>query len=271
MTMKKIYLILTCLLCFHCISAQVDSTDNNEETDTVTDMAMPSEISVGNVAYPHNIFKLNMTSLVFRNISLQYERILAPRMSVALGLRLMPKGQLSFVSALTNAFDDETTDNFMNSTHIGGFAFTPEFRYYMGKGYGKGFYLAPFLRYEHFNLQADYQLDNDNGSTTTIPFTGHIGTFGVGLLIGSQFNLGQHLSLDWWILGPYYTANKLNLEASNLNLTDDEANQLQAELDDADAAWFKLKANVTNMQANASAKGSFAAIRGFGLCLGYKF
>ncbi|HPI55163.1 MAG TPA: hypothetical protein PLU10_10750, partial [Chitinophagaceae bacterium] len=47
-----------------------------------------------------NIVKLNLTSLAFKNISLQYERVLGKKISVACGVRYMPKGALPLTTSV---------------------------------------------------------------------------------------------------------------------------------------------------------------------------
>lgn len=269
--MKKTCLIIACFLSLHCYAGFTKHLENHDNRESTVTTNTPSEISIGTITYQQNIVKLNLTSVLFHNISLQYERILTPKLSVAMGLRIMPKSNLPFRSTVAEVWDNEATSIFFKGTEVGGLAITPEFRYYLGSGNGKGFYMAPFLRYEHSNLHVDYELGNDISLKTTIPLIGKINTLGVGIMLGSQFNLGQHITLDWWILGPYYTSNKLNLEANNLNLNDDQTQAIQYDLDSIDFAWLKLDTKVTNTQVEASAKGSFGAIRSVGLCLGYKF
>lgn len=219
-----------------------------------------------------NGIKINVTSLIFKTLSVQYERLIGDKTSVAIGLRLMPSSGLPFRSAIENAVnDDEDANKFISDAKVGGWAITPEFRYYFGKMAGRGFYLAPFLRYEHFNIRSTYQLTNDKDQLIPVGFKGSNSTLGIGFLIGSQFHLSDRITLDWWILGPYYTSNSLNLSAKGLDLSPEEQQNLKEALDGVEVVWLKLKSDVNAHDASLKAKGSFAAIRGFGLCLGFKF
>lgn len=220
-----------------------------------------------------NIVKLNVTSLLLKNVSLQYERILTKHMSVAMGLRLMPKSRLPFSNAIENSIGDEDPETlkFVQDTRVGGFAITPEFRYYVGAGYGKGFYLAPYLRYQRFNIESIYAFEDDQNTIQNIDFKGDYNNFGIGLMVGSQFMLGKYITLDWWILGPQYGSNKLNLRASGFNLSDDDVNTLRNDITDVEFLGIKPETDISNTNATIKASKGFAAIRGFGLCLGFRF
>lgn len=228
---------------------------------------------------PLNIIKMNASALIVKNFSFQYERILTKRIGVAMGLRLMPKSGLPFRNTIEKIVEEDNADNsseisrFLKETRMGGFAITPEFRYYLGKGYGQGFYIAPFLRYERFNISSVYPYENKDKITTDINFTGHYKTVGIGVLLGSQFRLSNRLTLDWWILGPYYTAPRINLEGVGYNLSAEDQKELKNELEDTkiEIGSFKINASVDGNRAEVNTKGSLAAIRGFGLCLGVRF
>lgn len=266
---KSLLLALFAGLSFGLYAQEVDSIET-EETETDDSIEM---VTTTKSFHYENIVKINASSLIVKNISLQYERILHKRMSVALGLRFMPKTGLPFRGSIENAIDeeDEETLKFVRETRAGGFAITPEFRYYVGAGYGKGFYLAPFARYERFNIESIYPFTDEDGMTQDIDFKGHNSTIGIGLMIGSQFRLSERLTLDWWILGPYYTSNSITLKASGFSLSDDDTETLRESLEDIELAWLKAEATVENTRAELKASGSFAAVRGFGLCLGFKF
>lgn len=252
------------------VEAPLNGTDGQDAAPAGT---------TGGTDLPFNIIKMNASALVVKNFSFQYERILARRMSVAIGLRLMPKSGLPFRNTIEKIAEEDNADNsseisrFLKETRMGGFAITPEFRYYLGKGYGQGFYIAPFLRYERFNISSVYPYENKNKITTDINFTGHYKTFGIGVLLGSQFRLSNRLTLDWWILGPYYTAPRINQEGVGYNLSAEDQKDLKSELEDTkiEIGSFKINASVDGNKAEINTKGSLAAIRGFGLCLGVRF
>lgn len=86
-----------------------------------------------------------MTSLVFSNFQLQYERSLTKRIGAVIGYSFIPKGGVPFqsqINELTSA--NEGTQGTFENAELGYRAITPEIRFYLGEGYGKGFYIAPF-------------------------------------------------------------------------------------------------------------------------------
>ncbi|MBX9890955.1 MAG: DUF3575 domain-containing protein [Chitinophagaceae bacterium] len=101
-----------------------------------------------------NLVKVNMLSPLVRTGSFFYERKIGTNSSLQLG-----------VFYTGSKFDE---------LKLRGFGITPEFRYYASeKGAMEGFYLAPFLRYQHYEI-------------TELMNKGTLNTFGGGLLIGKQ-------------------------------------------------------------------------------------
>lgn len=109
-----------------------------------------------------NIVKLNVSSLVAKNFHLTYERKLTGRISASLGFRTMPKGSLPFKSTFENIV--EGSDFNFNKFEMGNTAFTPEIRFYLGKGNLRGFYVAPYLRFASFDITAPIKYTYNNGS-----------------------------------------------------------------------------------------------------------
>lgn len=268
--MKKLYVCFLLLMPVYASSAQ--------ETDTLESEAADPENSIVLVAQEQpsggsNLLKVNATSFFAKNISLQYERVIDKRMSVALGVRFMPKTGLPFRSTIENiaADDNPEAERLIRDARAGSFAITPEFRYYVGAGYGKGFYLAPFVRYEHFNLESAYTFTAPDNSIQRIDFSGGSNAYGIGLMVGAQFRLGEHVYLDWWILGPYYNHHSLQLDAGGFSISDEEATVLRDELKKIELLNFDMQSTVTNTTASLKAGGSLGAIRGLGLCLSFRF
>lgn len=270
--MNKSGLLFLLMAPISALSAQETDTLEPESEVVVAEKA----VSVRNPfdAAAMNFIKLNATSLVAKNFSFQYERVLSRHISVALGFRFMPKTGLPFGGTLEDVLVEDgspETERFVHDARAGGFAVTPELRYYIGAGSGKGFYLAPFARYEHFSLSSTYIFTAPDNSVQSINFNGGDDVLGIGLMIGSQFRLSDHIYLDWWIAGPYYTHHSLDLNAAGFNITQDEAAVLQEELNKIELLNFDMKASVTNTTANLRSGGSLAALRAFGLCLSVRF
>jgi hypothetical protein len=219
---------------------------------------------------PKSNVKLNLYSLIQKTVSLQYEYILGAKTSVALGLRFQPNKNIP--GALLSDPSSTVTAGEFTSAKYGGYAITPEFRYYLSKQAGKGFYLAPFARYEAFTMKSNvYLKDGDPLSITG--FNGKLGGMGFGLLAGAQFSLSDRISIDWWIAGPYIKAHKLSLSATSadfgLTQTDlDDFNNSFSTVDNVILSGFTGTA--TNQKIEISAKSQFPGIR-TGLCVGFRF
>lgn len=142
-------------------------------------------------AQKKNAIKVNIFSPFVSTGSFFYERALTDATSAQLGF-------------LYTGFKVE-------DTKLSGFAITPEFRFYPNKKEElKGFYLAPFIRYQNLKLEAPTYNDNNelvNGRAS-------MSTFGGGLLIGSQFLIAKTVTLDMFI-GPSYNAGSVSVETGS--------------------------------------------------------
>ncbi len=223
-----------------------------------------------------NIVKLNISSLAYKNISLQYERVMGEKISVACGVRFMPKGSVPFTNTLDNAYSTSGDSSNVNLSawKAGSFAITPEFRFYP-KHAGKGFYLAPYLRYRNVSVDLPVSYVDDNGASQLVTANGKFSTFMGGLMIGSQFNFGKMVTLDWYIIGVQYGVTKANLDIkSSQTLSANDQADIRADLQDLKDASNNFNDISFVVGANGgSISGKFGAIgfRGFGLNLGFKF
>ncbi len=142
-------------------------------------------------AQKKNAFKINIFSPIVRTGSFFYERALSDGASAQLGF---------FYTGF------KVTD-----TKFSGFGITPEFRLYPSKNEDmKGFYLAPFIRYQNFSLETpalDVNLDPITAEAT-------LSTFGGGLLIGGQFLFGDIVTLDIFV-GPAYNSGSVKVDSGD--------------------------------------------------------
>jgi hypothetical protein len=224
-----------------------------------------------------NIFKLNLGALPLKNISVQYEHILSKKFSVALGGRYMPKTDLPFNDLLENVFftDDETYRQ-ISPMRLMNYAITPEFRYYFGKGYGRGFYIAPFARYAYhkgstiFSYDVDYTLNGIRYQFTDyIPAEGNFTTITGGIMIGAQWKLTKLLYLDWWIIGPQYGGVTGHFFGYH-PLSPEQQQAAKEEADQLDIPFMNIKNEVNSNGIKIDLSGPWAGIRA-GLCIGLRF
>jgi len=128
-----------------------------------------------------NAIKLNLMSPFVKTFNLAYERVLNEN----LGLQLR-----GYYTGYTNKSDDP-------KTKTEGFGILPELRLYLSekKSAPGGFFLAPFLRFDKFNVTDTYEEGNENAGTWT--------DFGAGLVIGHQAVFSNIVTLEAFI-GPQY-------------------------------------------------------------------
>ena len=222
-----------------------------------------------------NIFKVNLPALALRNYSFQYELVVSKRVSLAFGYRNMPNGPLPFQSSLLSisGSNDQTTIDAIKNAQVGNTAFTPELRFYLGKkGYGRGFYVAPFLRSATYNAsKINVAFSNGAGGTLTIPIEGSIKTNTFGLLLGQQWSLSKWVSFDWWIIGPQYGTGSGSLSGVPPQTLNAQAQtELTKELNNISIPYATKKVTVTANSAKMDIDGPWAGVRA-GLALGVKF
>lgn len=220
-----------------------------------------------------NIIKTNVTAFAFKNFQLNYERVLSKTFSLSASYGVIPNGKLPYGSLLPN-------DNDVNlkELQLGGNNAILEARFYLGKGYGQGFYLAPYYRYSkykisNFNKTVELELNGVTYDEVDVNFSGNSSAHSGGLLIGAQWLLGKkdNIVLDAWFLGAHYGKSKGNLDGiTDRTLSADEQAQTQKELDDLDIPLVDYKATVNANGANIKLDGPWAGVRA-GLSLGYRF
>ncbi|MDO6854669.1 DUF3575 domain-containing protein [Cellulophaga lytica] len=263
--MKKQILLLTMFLSVTCFTyaQELESTDQTNN----------AEQSVLEYQDKKNIAKLSLTSLVFRNFQFQYERVLNKTFSVALSYGTIPEGGIPFGSSFVDEDEDDDLSNIVNDGKMSYSSFTPEVRIYTGKkGYGKGFYLAPFFRASKYTFKnVNFSFDADGGGTETLTTSGTVKGNTFGLLFGSQFNLGSNLVLDWWIAGPHIGSSNGNLKGvSSRELSQNEQDALLETLQDTDIPLVDTEYKVDANGAEIDLDGPWAGVRA-GLSIGYRF
>jgi len=209
-----------------------------------------------------NLLKMNLISLALKTFSVQYERAIHKKISVGVGLRLMPKGSLPFSSSF------DSIDEQLGSLELGNLAITPEIKFYMGKGVFKGLYVAPFLRYANYNAFINYEFESEN-TTGTMPLSGKLNTFTGGILLGAQWRIVNKVYFDWSIFGPQYGFSSGELSGAKA-LNAQEQQSLRDQLNDIDLPVGKVKSTVTGNGANVKFDGPWAGIRA-NIGIGYRF
>ncbi len=250
-TIKIGAIFYLCFLCFT-VNAQKEKNVQKEK-----------------VAEKKNIVKINLPALAFKNISLQYERKIGKRTSIAVNVHTIPFGQLPFQSTFKNI--GNSSDVQYDQFKLGSFGVVPEFRYYVGrKGALHGFYIGPFVSISNYKMNLPI---NYNNNTKTGIFDGKLNATTGGLQLGAQFSLGKKVVLDWWILGPNYgSANGTLNFTGTLTQVDQDDLKTQLEKIKNDAPLNAITSySVSSTGASVVVKGPWGGLRGLGFSLGFRF
>ena len=173
-----------------------------------------------------NVVKLNLPSLAVGNIYLSYERVLTDKKSVNVAVSFMPSKGLMFSDLLSknNSTSVNSDDSGLKYEDIkmSGFSVTPEFRFYTArrKEAPRGFYVAPYIKYQMINFKGDYTktyTNNDypNGHTAHFNGKGNYGVMAAGVLLGYQWLIADRVSIDWSFFGLGLGNYKLKLTESS--------------------------------------------------------
>jgi len=242
------------------------------QTDTVM---YQSPQTADSTSVKMNIIKLNLTSLMVKNISVQYERVINKFLSVTFSVRYMPNTTVPYLNFAYNKFgdDDPATSDAIQGVKMTNFSFSPEVRFYVGKkGYGRGFYVAPAYRYTQYKISnLNFVYANYPSLDSTISFSGSLNAHYGGVLLGAQWLLGKHLTLDWWFFGPLIGIEKSTINGvSSVPLSEDDQNDLRQNLEELDIPHTQKTVMVNEHGGSLKMKGLMAGMS-FGLALGVRF
>jgi hypothetical protein len=269
--MKSNRLFLLTVTLFSCVSLlNAQSTLDEQAGNPKTEKA-PKDKS----PLKKNIVKVNLMALGLKNYSFQYERVLTKHISLGLGVRTMPSTGLPFQDLIVNqvADGDPDLEASLRSFKAGNFAITPELRFYLSKkGYGRGFYIAPYYRYAKFTSEEfPINFDEDGGGTSTVRLKGDITTHSGGLMFGAQWALGKVVTLDWWILGGHYGKSNGILSAiPSPPLSNDEQQNIRETIADLELPLTTITSEVSANNVRILVNGPWAGVRA-GLSIGIRF
>lgn len=266
MKKKLFYLIVVCMLnATNKVTAQTVLPDS---VATVKDHKAPS-------AHLYNFFKINLPGILLKNYSVQYERVLFRKISIAISYRTMPSATIPFKDAIIKASNttDTNTKTTLEKFRISNFAITPEVRIYLSKqGYGHGFYVAPFYRYASFktsDLSFTYQ--GNSSVEGNVSMSGKLTSNTGGFLLGFQKYIGKHVCIDTWLLGPHYGSATGEFSGTpDKPLTSDEQADIRQQLNNIEIPLTKKTVTVTANNASLKLDGPWAGLR-IGLCIGVRF
>jgi len=263
---KNLILLLFIAFTLPLFSAPKQATDVDDDTLNIS-------ADVMDISY--NFIKFNLTSALIKNFSLQYERVLSRNFTTAISFKMMPESNLPFTDLIISLsdVDDPEAEDVIENLHTSNFTVTPEVRFYTGKKkYGRGFYFSLFYRYGRFDIKgADVSFEDDAGDDIELNISGNVSSHTGGLMIGAQWGLGEHMCLDWWILGPHFGVSSGDITGlSSVPLSEEEQQEVEDELNDIDIPMFSQTVNVTSDKTTMSFNGPWGGLR-MGLSIGIRF
>lgn len=255
--MKTVFLKIYAMIAFTCVALSLTAQDQKKQD------AVPKK----------NILKINITSLPIANYHFQFERVLSKKISFALGYRSMPLGGVPFKDNIVSATGgDADMQKTLDQLLISNSAITPELRWYPGKkGYGRGFYIAPFARLGKFHGEGvKIEFSKTGGGTDNISLSGDLSSTTFGLMFGAQWSLGKRLCLDWQIIGPHYGSGSGALKgATSFTLGTLEQNSIRDALSNVNIPLTTATSEVSSNSVKLNLSGPWAGVRA-GLSLGFK-
>ena len=151
-------------------------------------------------------------------------------------------------------------------------------RYSMAQWYPKvveydyqGWHANPYIAREFYGVWGDFDVNITIDKKYLVTAGGDFKTAVIGVMLGAQWELGEHFALDWWIIGAGFGGQKGTFSAVG-DFSNSDIEDIKTELASTDADFpGSFKSTVTSSKVEIEYKSGFPAIRGFGLCLGYKF
>ena len=243
--------------------------------EPVTEKAAKKQDQAGPSKIAKNIFKFNITTALIKNYSLQYERVLTRTISVALTGRFMPESNIPYTDYIIRwgGITDPDVQAVLEGILTSNYTITPEIRFYTGKKrYGTGFYFSLFYRYGDYSFNNTIiNLETGIGDPYTMDYSGDVTSHTGGIMIGSQFALGKHICLDWWIIGAHFGVSSGDIQGlASIPLSLEDQQTIMDNLNGIEIPMFKQTVEVNSNGARMLFDGPWAGIR-MGLSFGVKF
>lgn len=151
------------------------------------------------------------------------------------------------------------------------FGLVVENRFYLGTKAPRGFYLAPYARYNHFSLARTTE-DIESQYATT--FKGAINGIGVGGAMGVQFRLGDHFTMDATLVGLDIKWLRGTLTYSSNDPNNDVAafrDEVQKAVEDIPIIGSRLSAAIDGDRIKVNTPGAVLPGYRFNLSVNYVF
>ncbi len=215
-----------------------------------------------------NMVKWNVLGLTSSTISLQYERLIAPKTSIAANINIMPKRSIPYFGTVENIVKDKGAIDILKDVKISAFSFTPEVRFYLGKHGMRGFYIAPFLRYDRFGITLPVEyIYKEQLEKVTI--NGNVDGFSGGLSFGAQWQLATQWYLDVTFVGLSYGFASGELSGKR-PLDAEEQAEVRKAMNDVELPVVDYTYNVHDQGVDVKVNGPWANAK-LAVAVGYRF
>lgn len=156
-----------------------------------------------------NVVKLDIFQPIVNTAALSFEHKLSESSSFQLGL-----------SVTANYREDGSFGSYYGEGRkTSGFGIVPEYRFYLSEKHPamEGFYVAPFLRFQHLSQSGTYEsYDPITGNSTLRDIDATLNAFGGGVVVGRHWIFKQRFSLDAQ-LGPSYMISGVDSPDPNVD------------------------------------------------------
>lgn len=159
-----------------------------------------------------NIAKIGVGSMFNGTLNLEYERLLTEKTSVfgEIGYQF----PIDVPSQLVNFTESTGSANnlIINDGKYKNFYFAAEYRIYTGGEAGRGFFVAPYLKFSNYSFEVNGTYNNDVNGFINIPATVDLGYFSasVGGQLGYQWIIKDKVTINWSFLGLGVGINRLS-------------------------------------------------------------
>ncbi len=217
---------------------------------------------------PHALM-INLSSFVFKTISLQYERKLSHKRSITLGIKYGPESS-SFLKQEVDDLFDGTNIHFYG-LNTGNLAITAGYRFYFGKSVYRGFYLSPYLRYANVKLNGPVVYD-DGSTVKDGVFHANIHSVSAGAMIGASYHIAGRWMLDCWIAGAHLGYEWAHLSYTPVSdLSANDMRSINTVLKGLKVPYTSFTYDVKPSLVTVNTTGLWAGSVSLGLVLAYRF
>jgi hypothetical protein len=212
-----------------------------------------------------NVINLGLGGLAIGNVSLNYERTFSDSRAASLTAGfLVPRNLPSVIYDNISEEGNWDADN-----KLSGFFVMPEYRFYPSyKIAPEGFYIAPFLRLNHYTLDIGGDFDD-----VTAEITGKIVGIGGGVQFGMHWVIKERVSIDFFMagLGLYYDIISLRFESDDPDVDyNDLGDDVEVDINGIPLIGEKTEIEVGDDYVDGSASFVFPGFRS-GISIGIVF